>query len=50
MGQSMNQPIHQPMSRALEEETSAGRRAARLSLLMLLGLPVGIALVSVWAT
>lgn len=50
MSQSMNQPIHQPMSRALEEETSAGRRAARLSLLMLLGLPVGIALVSVWAT
>lgn len=32
------------------EDAPAGRRAARTSLLLLLGLPVGIAVLSIWAT
>lgn len=47
----MNQPIHHSVDREgdVAEQFSAGRRAARVSMSMLLGLPVGIALVSVWA-
>lgn len=52
MSQSMNQPIFQPMNRAAvgTEETSSGRRAARMSMILLLGLPVGIAVSEIWAT
>lgn len=44
----MNRTIDQTVNRGVV--TPAGRRAARSSLLLLLGLPVGIAVLSIWAT
>lgn len=52
MSLSMNQPLDRSMQRSAVggEETSAGRRAARYSLALLSGLPIGIAALSIWAT
>lgn len=44
----MSRTISQTVSSG--EDAPAGRRAARYSLLLLLGLPVGIAVLSIWAT
>ncbi|MFM8483020.1 MAG: hypothetical protein ACKOBT_06705 [Actinomycetota bacterium] len=44
----MSRTINQ--TTVLGEVAPAGRRAARYSLLLLLGLPVGIAVLSIWAT
>jgi|GEM_PF-2232816 len=44
----MNRTIDQTVSGG--EDAPAGRRAVRYSLLLLLGLPVGIAVLSIWAT
>lgn len=47
MSQSMYQPVNRPV--VSSERPAAGRRSARFSLVLLLGLPIGIAVSEVWA-